>query len=398
MTCRKLVPMLALLWAGTSLAAPLTLTQALALLEQHPQWQSAAAGRDYAAGQEVLAAQRPNPELEVQLETHDRQGFMLAQPLEVAGVRDYRMQAAAQGSAQALAEQERVRRALTARIKQAFYLVLQRQSELEQAQEDLSLLEALRRAVQLRVQVGESPRYELVKAEAEWLSASSQRDVIAQQLLLSRRQLMEMLALPALPEVSGSLPEKRQCVAESGDLRSALSDHPRLQAARASSLQNGLRLRQEEALRTPQPTVRMGAEHEPGLDRLKLGVSLPLPLWHQRDGQIASARAQLRQSEAEEGVALRDLEQQFVQALTRLQTANGRLNTFENGLLREAEAAFRVAEIAYRHGERGILDYVDAQRTLRSVRRDYLNTRFERLFSCLDIEDLTGKSLVKEKP
>ena len=44
--------------------------------------------------------------------------------------------------------------------------------------------------------------------------------------------------------------------------------------------------------------------------------------------------------------------------------------------LREAEAALRVAQAAYRYGERGILDVLDAQRLLQSVRSDLLDARY----------------------
>jgi cobalt-zinc-cadmium efflux system outer membrane protein len=47
-----------------------------------------------------------------------------------------------------------------------------------------------------------------------------------------------------------------------------------------------------------------------------------------------------------------------------------------------------VAEAAYRFGERGILDYLDAQRVYRSARNELIAARFERRAALIDIQTL----------
>ena len=53
----------------------------------------------------------------------------------------------------------------------------------------------------------------------------------------------------------------------------------------------------------------------------------------------------------------------------------------------------KVAEAAYRLGERGILDYLDAQRTYRSVRNDYLNAQFDRQAAQIILDRLRATDL-----
>jgi cobalt-zinc-cadmium efflux system outer membrane protein len=48
----------------------------------------------------------------------------------------------------------------------------------------------------------------------------------------------------------------------------------------------------------------------------------------------------------------------------------------------------KVAEAAYRYGERGIIDYLDAQRVLRTTRLDFLNARYELQAAMIEIERL----------
>ena len=77
--------------------------------------------------------------------------------------------------------------------------------------------------------------------------------------------------------------------------------------------------------------------------------------------------------------------------------AKNQLNSFENGLLVQAEAVLKVAESAYKYGERGILEYLDAQRTYRLVKKDYLTARFDYVAAMLEVERLLGTNLLQDK-
>ena len=68
--------------------------------------------------------------------------------------------------------------------------------------------------------------------------------------------------------------------------------------------------------------------------------------------------------------------------------ARTQVNALENGILREAEAAMKVAEAAYRFGERGILDYLDAQRVFRAARNELIAARYELQVAVIEIERL----------
>jgi len=74
------------------------------------------------------------------------------------------------------------------------------------------------------------------------------------------------------------------------------------------------------------------------------------------------------------------------------------VSAYESGLLAQAEAALNVAGAAYRFGERGILDYLDAQRIYRQVRLDYLNTHYDLQRSLIEIERLRASDPREELP
>lgn len=68
-----------------------------------------------------------------------------------------------------------------------------------------------------------------------------------------------------------------------------------------------------------------------------------------------------------------------------------RTQALSQGSVREAESALRVAEAAYRFGERGILDVLDAQRVLRSIRADLLDARYQLQAARIQLEYLAGR-------
>ena len=63
-----------------------------------------------------------------------------------------------------------------------------------------------------------------------------------------------------------------------------------------------------------------------------------------------------------------------------------------------AAAALRVAEAAYRYGERGIIDYLDAQRALRTARNDLIAAQFDLHVAAIEIERLLATSSTGNNP
>jgi cobalt-zinc-cadmium efflux system outer membrane protein len=170
-----------------------------------------------------------------------------------------------------------------------------------------------------------------------------------------------------------------------------LAENPALRVTAAERERALRRLEQERALRGPQPAVRVTEARDPEMRAAVIGMTLTIPLWNRREGQIAQARAAVdlagTQAEQQRVQLLRELEG----AYARLGIAQRQIATFEAGLLRSAEAALQVAEAAYRFGERSFLEVLDAQRTLRVVRGDYNQARFERIAAWLDIERLRAR-------
>lgn len=385
-------------------ADPLTLEQILGLLENHsPAVAGGKARREAAQAALITARAYPNPELEAgggsstgigpgALNGPNEQLF-LSQPVDLPFVRAARRQVAEAGILSAEEANRAIWLTIRAQSRLAFYEILRRQAELAIAEDNERLLTEIRDKVALKVEVGEAPRYEAVKAEAELLNALKLRETATIRVEDAKSALRALYG-PALPpdfELRGELPALNDRLPPLQSLRDqVLASQPAIAQTRAEVSKAEAKLKLEQDLRYPQPILKAGVERDPGLEQWRVGLAVPLPLWNQRQGPIGEARADLRQSEAaaaaQELTVLRELES----AYNRFRIAHRQVETFEAGLMKQAESALKVAEAAYRLGERGILDYLDAQRTYRSVRNDFLNARFDRQAAWIDLQRLTA--------
>lgn len=402
---------LAMIAAPTADAAPLTLNEALRLAAAHSPALAAAQAQERGAQAALnTALAYPNPEIELASGvsrprqiggTSGRNELLgLSQQFELPSLRAARRQGAEAGIVSGTAALGDARLNQHAVVKQAFFDVLRRQEESRLAAENHALLLQIRNRVKIKVEVGESPRYELVKSEAEALAAESAARSAELRVTQARDRLRARIGAPlaenfevaAEPPLAADLPELAEL------RRDLLARQPLLKVAEAETRRAQARLEQERASRLPQPTIRLSTERDPDMNQWRVGVVLPLPLWNRREGPIGEAVAGMHRAEAEARQVHLGLLAELDQAYGRYQIAKRQVQTFESGLMKEAENAMKVAEAAYRFGERGILDYLDAQRVLRTTRVDFLNARYELQAALIEIERLRATPIAGEKP
>jgi cobalt-zinc-cadmium efflux system outer membrane protein len=368
--------------------------------EQHPRLRAAAEGVNGAAAAIDTARAYPNPELEwvngsqraripsaVAGNTH---GLTLAQRLDLPGQRNARINAATAGLSAEQAQLRLSRQELVRMVKLRYYDVLRRESELDAAEQDLKTSEQVRERVSVRVSTGEAPRYDIIRADAELLNAQKQAQSARLRVEQAKAALRNSVGnvLPPDFEVNAEiepLPELPPLATLEAQVRERNAG---LARARALTVRGREQLGLERALRTPAVTLRAGYDEDPEVRSTRFGVTVSIPLWDRRRGPVAEASAQLSRLQFEQEQAEFDLRQQLSNAYQQYQIGSNQVSALESGIIRQAEAALRVAEAAYRFGERGILDYLDAQRVYRSARNELIAARFERRAALIDIQTL----------
>lgn len=371
------------------------------VLDHNPQLQAARSSAEGARAGVRTAQALHNPRLEWQRGPWQPVGglgqraqqWSWVQPIDNPWLRGARIEAAQSGAGWSAQQLAGVRNDLVAQVRLRAYEALLHQSEAESAAAALDLLEQVRERVRVRVESGEAARYEIIKADAEVIHARERQRTASLQAEHALLELNRMAAgqLPARWKLSASfndgldLPDMAQLQAQAErqnpELLGLRHDHERAQA----------QLRAARASRWPGLELRYSESRDPEVRQNQWGVSLQLPLFDQRSGPMAEAQAELERAQIRLEGRQNELRQQIVLAWKSLDMARLRVEALSQGVLREAQAALQVAQAAYRFGERGILDVLDAQRVLRSVRADLLQARYQQQSARIALDQLSGQ-------
>ncbi len=318
-------------------------------------------------------------------------GLALHQPLESPWMRSARSREAGAALASAQAGADATDAEVVARVKRTFSGVLVAQDLQSLATEQLDLLSRVRTAIERKVSVGEGPGLDLARAETEVLNA--RRDVAQTRVAVTeaRLELATAVGEPggAALAAEGGLPAFSLPARE--ELRAALIErNPRLAEARREVERARGRLDLERHKRFDGFGLEAGWEREPDNDTFAVGVRVPMPVWSLRRGQIGEASAEVKRAQALLAGRELALGRELDALYNRYGIAREQVEIIEQGLLEEAGRALRGAEVAYRSGERGILEYLDSQRTLRDIRLDLVRARGEMERAGIEIERLAG--------
>jgi cobalt-zinc-cadmium efflux system outer membrane protein len=346
------------------------------------------------------ASAYPNPELEYQKGTSksrqpsgvpgDVEQYSLTQPLDMPWTRNARIGAAEAGLESATALGRGQEADIIARIRLRYFDVLRRQAELKAALEDQSAMEGIRDRIALRVETGEAPRFELVKADAEMLN--SQKNAYTAELRVNQaRAYLRALVGPALPENFVLLGKLQDPLKLDGleELRKEIRErNPDLLRARAEQQRASRELDHERSKRWPKVALRGSRENDPELSTTRVGLVVTIPIWDWRGGPVDEARANLSRATNELANSEFSMDRSIEVAYEQYQIAQAQVVALETGIVRQAENAVRIAEHAYRFGERGILEVLDAQRVYRAARNELINARYEAASTWAEIERL----------
>lgn len=388
---------LALLANGLHAAEMVTLAEALELAERnHPQLQASGAIIDAAKAGIVTARAYPNPEANFLAGRQTGPAplapapiYSFSQPLELGALRPSRIQFAERGRESSEFFFTEVRLGVLSEVRRSFFQVLRRRAEIGVAADNLKLVEDLRNRVQVRVNVGESGRLELIRAEAEVAVARTAANSAQLQLVTARNQFRAAVGggLSTDIQLQGALDPPVLLPPLAEVHQQALDRHPSLALARSEVRRADARVTYEIAQRRPQPFLRSEIDYTN--PSYRFGIGLPLPIWNRREGPIAEARAGLRQTDSLAVAREIEILSALDAAYGRYEVAGQQVAVYEQGgLLKEAQEALAGSEAAYQLGERGILEVLDAQRVLRIVRIDYLNAQYDRQAALVDLDEL----------
>jgi cobalt-zinc-cadmium efflux system outer membrane protein len=306
-------------------------------------------------------------------------GMTLHQTVEWPGMRAARKDAADAGLAGATVGLDEAKLNLIAEVKQVFYELLLAERTVDLLQQNLEIVQDVARIVRARVRSGEGPQFEAVKAEVEVLKAK-QEMTKAKNVVRVKLVGLNTLTAGALGpryKVQGDFRSLRDRLDPEQMAARDLSQHPTLKRQGKLVEQAESIVTKERQGRVPNVTLFGGYARETGREGMVAGVSLPTPLWYRQQGHIATALGTQRKEEAELIRARNELARAINQHAREAETAQEQILVYEEGLIKQAQEALRIAQLSFRQGASSLLEVLDAQRVQRQITVDYNLARFE---------------------
>jgi cobalt-zinc-cadmium efflux system outer membrane protein len=302
----------------------------------------------------------------------------LEQLLERGNKRDLRVQGAAAMLDAARGDRADVGRQQRRALSTAFYDLLLAQEAERVAVDTAALYRQSGSTSEVRYRAGDISgaewsrlRVEQQRAEndARQAQAATSRSRVALAYLIGQeRNATALVAVDAWPAVTDTVDAGAGEPARRPDVRAARA---RVEAfERARDLARSLKTRD----------ITLGVQLEHNLQNAPsnsfgFGVSAPLFVHHEYEGEIARAEADLQTARELYEQTLAQAQGEIDQAGADLSASRERRQRFEAGLLADAEHVVRSAEFAYARGATSLLDLLDARRTWRQVQLEAVNAR-----------------------
>jgi outer membrane protein, heavy metal efflux system len=316
------------------------------------------------------------------------------QTVEWPGMRAARKDAAEAGLASATVGLDEAKLNLIAEVKQIFYELLLAERTVELLQQNLDIVQEVLRIVKARVRSGEGPQFEAIKAEVEVLKAK-QEIMKAKNIVRVKLVALNTLTAGALGpryKVQGDFRSLRNRLDPEQMAARDVSQHPVLQRHGKLVEQAESTVTRERQSRVPNVTFFGGYARDAGREAVVGGLSVAPPIWYRQQGHIATALGMQRKEEAELIRAQNNLGREINQHAREAETAQEQILVYEEGLIKQAHEALRIAQLSFQQGASSLLEVLDAQRVQRQITVDYNLARFELSVALTRYERAVGGS------
>jgi len=372
------------------------------MLERNRELQAARRAREAARADSMVAAQGVNPVLTLQtFNINPRLGIGAGGPrdktvdttvridqiIERGEKRELRVAAAGRLEAASDADFLAARRQQQLVLRIAYYELALAQEKTLVLADTAGLFGKSLEAAERRLNAGDIARADLARLRVDALRAgndarAAEADLARSQLALAYIVGLEgdaatLRATDAWPQADAAAPVATAATAELIDRRPDV----RAAQARVEALERSRELARR--LRTRDVSVGAQFEHWPQSagnqqgsgNSVGFAVSVPLFVRHAYGGEIR--RAEVEYDAARDALARIRAQAagEFARAASDLRAASDRVRRYQGGLLEEARRSAEAAEYAYRNGALGIMDLLDARRTLRATQIDSAQAR-----------------------
>lgn len=382
---------------GQGTAQPLTFREALdAATSLNLQLAAVRRGRAIREAELRAAGQLPNPDLSAEITKDVPHGDVsIAFPLDIGRTRSRRIAIAKAGLAMADVDEKTALVALRRSVRLAFYGLMAAEQEAGLADDVLKVAQRVKEVAQARFDEGAAPRLDVMQADLGVVRARADLDLARSARRAAQAELNALLNRPPGQRLvlAGDMADMPALPTLDRITALATSANVELLAMDGEAAIEGKTLDLLKAERVPTPTFSFGtALNAPGEFNVgpHAGISLSLPLFSRNQGEIAGSLARSDQIRARRESVRREVEARAFAALERVTAQRAQVEAFRATLVPTATELQSLAEESYRLGRSSILAALDAQRSLRDVKYDYVQALLNLQSAVADLEDILG--------
>jgi outer membrane protein TolC len=360
----------------------LSLDKAVALaLEANPDAAAAMRGIDAARGKFWRALSPPPAQLSVTYEyvplSHGLSAFGertigISQSFDFPTTIALKGLAASAAVDAAEADYGTAARAVTLRVKDAYYGVLAREQKLKLAEENFLIAQDFSRKAEIRLGVGEGTSLERLTARVQMTQAQDLLETAKNDLRVSRAELAHALGRRGNPGeteflLTDTLSYRPVTLHLDTLVETAGRVNPQIAGAqaRAASAAFGRSIAWSSIL--PSVSISYARQTESGLSNLygvSLGISLPVWFLLDQRGQVEEASAEHARARWELRASQNGVNLDVNNAYLEVVNDDRQVRLYVAELLPQAAEVFRIAGSSYEAGEITYLEFLQARQTL----------------------------------
>lgn len=351
----------------------------------------------------------PNPDLAVGISNFGNpayEGFdgesislELSQLIELGGKRTARIKAANLTKALAVWDYETKRIDVMTQVAQAFIKTLAAQEFLQLSQKIYGITQQMSTTVATLYRLGNVASIEKTNAATVEISAQLEQMRAEKHLEIMRKQLAATWGSSRVKfdKVIGDL-EAVQELPSRHFLLKKIQQNPDLARWSDEINQRNALITIEKSKAVPNVTVSFGITHNliPNEATMSAGFSIPLPVFNRNQGAILAAQYDVNKAEATQKHQYFRLKQALNNHYQQLEMAYEEIIILRDELIPNANSRYEMTKKGYQYGKFDLLNVLDAQRTLFTIQKQYLQVLTQYHLKVAAIERLTGSALYSE--
>lgn len=327
----------------------------------------------------------------------------LSQPVEIAGERGLRLDAADHYARRLGAETAAARWQLRRNVTVTYYAAAVARARVRLAERSETFAGELQHIAQRRLAAGDATKIDLRLAETELARVRQAKLAAAQEYVAAQLQLAAIAGYSPQtpPSVSAELALPNTAPSLTRAFTLAGEHHPTLRASQAlvEEATTRVTLAEREAWPTPSIGVQVAREGSAGspANYVVLGtLGVPLPLWQVAQGERARRQVDREVAQAEQAVAQVALRTQIAQAHAELSAATDRLALFTSGVAPQLAESLDLLRRGFQAGELPLLNVSVARERFLAAENEALDAYADYYRARADLEYAVGTPLPVE--